>query len=100
MVLDLVMYVIWNTIFYWKTNCDLFFFSEFKFAFDKYSNRKIDSLGVEYDYKSVMHYGAKAFSRNGQPTIVARDTTVKKFGNSHLSPLDIRQAKLLYNCPG
>ncbi|KAM7443302.1 Bone morphogenetic protein 1 [Porites harrisoni] len=72
---------------------------KFKFAFDKYSNRKIDSLGVEYDYKSVMHYGAKAFSRNGQPTIVARDTTVKKFGNSHLSPLDIRQAKLLYNCP-
>lgn len=72
---------------------------KFKFAFDRYSNRKIDSLGVEYDYKSVMHYGARAFSKNGQPTIVARDTSVKKFGNIHLSPLDIKQAKLLYNCP-
>lgn len=73
---------------------------EFKFAFDRYSDRKIDSLGVEYDYKSVMHYGSKAFSKNGLPTIVARDPSVKRFGNTHLSLLDIRQAKLLYNCPG
>ena len=73
---------------------------EFKFAFDRYSNRKIDSLGVEYDYHSVMHYGARAFSKNGQPTIVARNPLIKKFGNTHLSLLDIRQAKLLYNCPG
>ena len=73
---------------------------EFKFAFDRYSNRKIDSLGVEYDYKSVMHYGSKAFSKNGLPTIVARDPSVKRFGNTRLSLLDIRQAKLLYDCPG
>lgn len=72
---------------------------KFKFAFDRYSDRKIDSLGVEYDYKSVMHYGSKAFSKNGLPTIVARDPSVKRFGNTHLSLLDIRQAKLLYNCP-
>ena len=77
-----------------------YFVLEFKFAFDRYSNRKIDSLGVKYDHKSVMHYGARAFSKNGQPTIEARDASVKKFGNTHLSVLDIRQAKLLYNCPG
>ncbi|KAL9978555.1 hypothetical protein ACROYT_G016085 [Oculina patagonica] len=73
---------------------------KFKFAFDKYSNRKIDSLGVQYDYFSVMHYGAKAFSKNGQPTIVARQPNVKTFGNTHLSVLDIKQANLLYKCPG
>ncbi|KAJ7392163.1 hypothetical protein OS493_013535 [Desmophyllum pertusum] len=72
---------------------------KFKFAFDKYSNRKIDSLGVLYDYYSVMHYGAKAFSKNGQPTIVARQPSVKTFGNIHLSVLDIKQANLLYKCP-
>ena len=76
------------------------FVLEFKFAFDKYSNRKIDSLGVLYDYYSVMHYGAKAFSKNGQPTIVARQPSVKTFGNIHLSVLDIKQANLLYKCPG
>ena len=77
-----------------------FCLSEFKFAFDKYSNRKIDSLGVQYDYKSVMHYGAKAFSKNGQPTIVARQPNIDRFGNVHLSVLDIKQANLLYKCPG
>lgn len=78
----------------------LLLFPEFKFAFDKYSQRKIDSLGVEYDYYSVMHYGAKAFSKNGLPTIVARRPSVKTFGNTHLSVLDIKQANLLYKCPG
>ena len=72
----------------------------FKFAFDRYSHRKINSLGVEYDYKSIMHYGARAFSKNGKPTLVARDSSLKKFGNTRLSLLDIRQTKLLYNCPG
>lgn len=29
----------------------------------------IDSQGVGYDYRSVMHYSSNAFSRNGQATI-------------------------------
>ncbi|XP_027036187.1 uncharacterized protein LOC113664759 [Pocillopora damicornis] len=72
---------------------------KFKYAFHKYSSRRIDSLGVEYDYKSVMHYGAKAFSKNGLPTIVARQRSIKTFGNTNLSILDIQQVNLLYRCP-
>nr|QNH72380.1 toxin candidate TRINITY_DN14091_c0_g1_i2 [Pachycerianthus borealis] len=71
---------------------------KFRFAFQKYSEYKIDSLGVEYDYQSVMHYGPKAFSRNRRDTIVSKNKTVTKFGNNHLSPLDIKQANLLYRC--
>jgi hypothetical protein len=34
-----------------------------------------DDIGV-YDYGSIMHYPALAFSKNGQPTIVAKDGQV------------------------
>jgi hypothetical protein len=47
-----------------------------------------------------MHYGNYAFSSNRKATIVAKNSNVKEFGNIHLSPLDIKQANLVYNCPG
>lgn len=40
--------------------------------FDKASAATTNPFGVEYDYGSVMHYSANAFSRNGQPTIAAK----------------------------
>ena len=36
------------------------------------TQRRIDSMGSGYDIKSIMHYGAKTFSRNGAPTITRR----------------------------
>lgn len=40
--------------------------------FKKYESNKIWNFGVEYDFKSVMHYSAYGFSSNGKPTIVPK----------------------------
>lgn len=40
--------------------------------FDKYSDTLIGGFGENYDYSSVMHYSAYAFTGNGQKTIVTK----------------------------
>lgn len=71
-----------------------------EFNFNKYSRSKIDSLGTPYDYRSVMHYDSKAFSKNGRPTIAAKKQGVKLGNRDHLSRIDIQQMNLLYKCSG
>ena len=34
--------------------------------FLKHAENAVEELGEPYDYDSVMHYGRKAFSRNGE----------------------------------
>ncbi len=53
-----------------------------------------DDLGT-YDYVSIMHYPRKAFSRNGQDTIVPKrgDPIGQRMG---LSQGDLNAVKLLY----
>ena len=45
-----------------------------------------------------MHYGDKAFTKNGRPTIQARKRGVNRLGNTELSELDIKQTNLVYEC--
>ncbi|XP_065064979.1 zinc metalloproteinase nas-4-like [Rhopilema esculentum] len=67
--------------------------------FQKYSVRTIDSLGVPYDFDSVMHYASKAF--NGRNvTIQPLDPNQKIGQRKKLSKLDILQLNLLYRCAG
>ncbi|KAM7433983.1 hypothetical protein ABFA07_015867 [Porites harrisoni] len=64
--------------------------------FNKYSTGIIDSLGSPYDYGSVMHYRANAFSKNGQPTIQVLQPRKTIGQRSGLSPIDASQANKLY----
>lgn len=50
----------------------------------------------EYDYDSLMHYGAKAFSKNGYDTIVPYDRSKKIGQRSHMSEMDIMAINKLY----
>ena len=59
--------------------------------------RQINSMGIGYDYNSIMHYSSTAFG-NGRTTIVARDPSIPVGGAVELSELDIMQANLLYQC--
>lgn len=74
--------------------------------FMKRTTDDINSLGVQYDYDSVMHYGQTFQSTNGHNTIEISNPTV--YANqgrptlgqlNHLSSKDTQQARLLYNCP-
>lgn len=38
--------------------------------FDVYSPSDVTRFSTPYDYQSIMHYSAFAFSKNGLPTIV------------------------------
>nr|AAM29219.1 AT07409p [Drosophila melanogaster] len=53
-----------------------------------------------YDYESVMHYVPRAFSRNGQPTIVPLREGAENMGQRfYMSEKDIRKLNKMYRCP-
>ncbi|XP_058463936.1 hatching enzyme 1.2-like [Malaya genurostris] len=64
--------------------------------FNRYSSSVIDDFGIPYDYLSVMHYGATAFSSNGEATIIPFDTTVSIGQRVGLSYKDIKRLNKLY----
>ena len=65
--------------------------------FDKKLEEEINSLGVGYDYNSIMHYNNDTFG-GGQLTIMANDPSIPVGMAVELSELDILQANLLYSC--
>lgn len=75
--------------------------SGFADQFEKYTWRTIDDLGVSYDFKSIMHYDRRAFTKDGKPTIEAIGNENMEFGNSKdelLSYKDVLEVKALYDC--
>jgi len=69
--------------------------------FNKYTSSQIQHLGEPYDYTSVMHYSATAFSKNGKNTIDRLDGSTAALSNRvGFSQVDINKLNKLYNCDG
>ncbi|EDO34806.1 predicted protein, partial [Nematostella vectensis] len=68
--------------------------------FRMHSTSQVTTHGTTYDFESVMHYGGRAFSKNGQPTIVAKKAGVNLGQRHGLSHLDTIQVNIHYGCNG
>jgi len=62
------------------------------------------TYGVDYNYKSVMHYGAWHFSGNGEPTMIPKKAgvTVEDVGTGEMWDFesDWEKIRRMYNCQG
>ncbi|KAH8398434.1 hypothetical protein KR215_002045 [Drosophila sulfurigaster] len=69
--------------------------------FNKYTNATVDNFGEDYDYSSVMHYTAYAFSKNGEMTIVPLQEGAEELMGQRLqmSDADINKLNTMYRCP-
>ncbi|XP_056592525.1 hatching enzyme 1.2-like [Triplophysa dalaica] len=57
-----------------------------------------NTLGLQYDLESILHYGNNYFSSNGGPTIVSKDNTVTIGQRTRLTALDVQKIRKLYQC--
>jgi hypothetical protein len=67
--------------------------------FNKYAwGSTVVNQGSNYDYASIMHYDTTAFSMNGKPTMVPRQTGVTIGKSEVLSATDIAEVRNFYGC--
>ena len=66
--------------------------------FNQIPEGESNTLGIGYDYASIMHYSRDAFSHDGSVTIQTKDPTIPVGDANELSPLDIAKTKALYSC--
>ncbi|XP_008558455.1 seminal metalloprotease 1 [Microplitis demolitor] len=70
--------------------------------FNKYDNNTVTDFNTEYDYNSVMHYSSKAFSRNGNETIIPLKPGIEIGQRKGMSKKDLFKVRKMYNdeCKG
>ncbi|XP_077299334.1 seminal metalloprotease 1-like [Arctopsyche grandis] len=69
--------------------------------FAKYTARETSSLGVEYDYESVLHYSNHAFSKNRNKTMIPlkpRKLKMRMGQRKKMTDKDILKLNRLYHC--
>jgi len=68
--------------------------------FLKYNTTVTTDFNVTYDYNSVLHYSAYAFTKDGYATIVPNNITyINRIGQREdLSLSDIKKLNLMYDC--
>ncbi|XP_067625968.1 seminal metalloprotease 1-like [Eurosta solidaginis] len=69
--------------------------------FKKYDENSVDDFDEEYDYGSVLHYKATAFSVNGNMTIIPlKQEALGIMGQRRgMSKSDINKLNTMYRCP-
>ncbi|XP_037960896.1 seminal metalloprotease 1-like [Teleopsis dalmanni] len=70
-----------------------------EFNFKRYTDDVITDFDVGYDYDSCLHYRPGAFSKNGEDTIVPKDSTATIGQRLGLSKKDIDKINIMYKCP-
>jgi len=65
--------------------------------FLKYSASQATTFGVRYNQRGIMHYGGGSFSKNGRPTITAKNGGVVG-STQNLEQTDIDKLRKMYNC--
>lgn len=79
-------------------------FSGQEYNFNKLNEEEVNSLGLTYDYDSIMHYARNTFSKGTyldtiQPIDVPGRKRPEIGQRIRLSEGDIAQTNLLYKCP-
>lgn len=69
--------------------------------FKKYEADRVEDFDAKYDYGSILHYSATAFSKNGEATIVALqpEGQLQMGQRLALSTADIIRLNTMYKCP-
>lgn len=69
-----------------------------KSNFRKYDKSVVTDYGTSYDYESIMHYSGKAFSKNGELTIVPLNSTITTLGQRDgFTEKDLIKLNRMYN---
>lgn len=76
--------------------------TDLKYNFDKWDDRTVDTMGLPYDYGSIMHYGARDFAmnRNYATINLLRSYNGKVGQRAGLSHYDILKLNKAYDCGG
>lgn len=67
--------------------------------FNKYNDSVVTDFGYSYDYQSLMHYSAKAFSKNTKDTIEARKPMKTLGQRKGFTDIDISKVNKMYSSP-